>query len=1365
MSTQTSGQQNSLEQRKEPLPRHSSWFNLQIRHRVPLFIGILLFAILGVSAIASYRAVRESSFEIGRERLRALTQQFANLSQQSSANRLNQTVVAATNPAISAVLRSPSPDTRTQAVALLQQFAPGQDPNNLQVELWDASHSLALTVPANSSPLAANLDLEFKQCATEPFKTMGALRVVNDTIIVPAVAAARDDSGSPLGYLVTWRKVSISPGPRQLTELLGDRATLYFGNAQGNVWTDLTRIHTQPPINVNSPSQITHYVRDGHGYMGLGRLISGTPWAIVIEISDEAFVAQTNNYLRRMSFVGLGLLAIGIAGAFALSRNITRPLDSLTEAASAISNGDYSHTVDVRRNDELGALANAFNSMVLRTRDSQQELEQKIQERTLQLEAAPSAMLMVDERGCVTLVNSQAEMLFGYARAELLGQPVEMLVPERYRGAHPGHRKIFSDHPTARGMGAGRDLYGLRKDGSEVPIEIGLNPLQTDRGAFVLASIIDITERKRAEERFRIVVEAAPSAMMMVNSDGAITLVNKQTEKLFGYERQELLGQPVEVLVPERYRSSHPNARKIFSGQPSARAMGAGRDLYGLCKDGSEVPIEIGLNPIETSEGAFVLTSIIDITHRKRAEERFRRLIEHAPNGMVMVDQQGKISLVNAQIEKWFGYSRDELIGHPIETLVPQRFHSHHAAYRDEFIKNPSPRPMGAGRDLYGLRKDGYEFPVEIGLTPIDTEQGTMVLGTIVDITERKLAEQKMRRSQEQLAGVIGSAMDAIITVDEEQRIVLFNAAAETMFLFPAEDAMGQPIDRFIPERFRGAHRGHIENFGQTNVTKRSMGTLGALYGLRANGQEFPIEASISQIDSEGQKLFTVILRDITQRRQAEAALKEQGQVLDLAPVFIRDPVNEKLLFWNTGAEQMYGWNEEEALGKAAYNLLRTVFPEPREKLQAILFARGHWEGELLHTRRDGEQIVVASHWVLHRDDHGRPKAILEVNNDITNWRRAEEKLTRLATAVEQSGDSIVITDTDGNIQYVNPAFEQTTGYSSEEVIGKNPRFLKGGKAKVEYYQDLWNTITSGAQWTGHFTNRKKDGTLFEEEASISAVRDAAGKIVSYVAVKRDVTERMRAQEEIRQLNEELEQRVADRTAQLQAANKELEAFSYSVSHDLRAPLRHINGFSQALLEDYADQLDAGGKSYLHEVRNASQEMAQLIDDVLQLARVTRSEMHREEVSLSDLARTVIADLQKRSGRRAVDINIEEDLCTRGDKRLLRIVLVNLLGNAWKFTSKEAETKITFGSQPSNGEVVYFVRDNGAGFDMSYVGKLFGAFQRLHTASEFEGTGIGLATVQRIVTRHGGRVWAEGKPSEGATFYFALPTIKERGDE
>jgi PAS domain S-box-containing protein len=390
-----------------------------------------------------------------------------------------------------------------------------------------------------------------------------------------------------------------------------------------------------------------------------------------------------------------------------------------------------------------------------------------------------------------------------------------------------------------------------------------------------------------------------------------------------------------------------------------------------------------------------------------------------------------------------------------------------------------------------------------------------------LEVSMRQRSDQLARinesllENEQRLASVIGSAMDAVITVDGEQRITLFNGAAEAMFGYRSGEVVGQPLERLIPPRFRANHAEHIEGFGRTQVTRRKMGSLGRIYGLRRDGTEFPIEAAISQAEAAGHKLYTVILRDIT--------------------------------------------------------------------------------------------------------------------------------------------------------------------------------------------------------------------------------------------------ERIRAEEEILRLNAELERRVEERTAELRAANQELESFGYTVAHDLRAPLRAMEGFSHALMEDYGERVDGEARVYLNQIIRGSEHLAELIDGLLQLSRSVRGELRRDRVDLSALAEEILGELARTEPSRAVSWQVERGLTARADARMIEIVMRNLLGNAWKYTANTPEAKVRVYAAQEGGQRVFHVADNGIGFNMAHSEKLFQPFQRLHRQDEFPGIGIGLATVQRIVHRHGGQISAISAPGRGADFRFSLP--------
>ncbi|MFJ9731978.1 PAS domain S-box protein [Streptomyces sp. NPDC101171] len=371
-----------------------------------------------------------------------------------------------------------------------------------------------------------------------------------------------------------------------------------------------------------------------------------------------------------------------------------------------------------------------------------------------------------------------------------------------------------------------------------------------------------------AEEKFRGLLEAAPDAMVIVDDKGRIRLVNAQTEALFGYRREELLGHPVELLVPGRFHRHHTEHRDAYTHNQQVRPMGAGLDLYGLRKDGTEFPVEISLSPLETADGLLVSAAVRDVSERKAAEERFRGLLEAAPDAMVIVDDKGRIRLVNAQTEALFGYRREELLGHPVELLVPGRFHRHHTEHRDAYTHNQQVRPMGAGLDLYGLRKDGTEFPVEISLSPLETADGLLVSAAVRDVSERKAAEERIT----ELAALVESSQDAILAKTLDGHITYWNAAAQRLYGFTADEVLGRHVSLLAPpERgdeitalLKRLRRGEkVEHFETLRVTR--------------SGDLLDVDVTLWPTRGRNGRVVgaCAIVRDISDRKRAEAELTE----------------------------------------------------------------------------------------------------------------------------------------------------------------------------------------------------------------------------------------------------------------------------------------------------------------------------------------------------------------------------------------------------------------------------------------------------------------------------------------------------------
>ncbi|MDH5328132.1 MAG: PAS domain S-box protein [Gammaproteobacteria bacterium] len=469
---------------------------------------------------------------------------------------------------------------------------------------------------------------------------------------------------------------------------------------------------------------------------------------------------------------------------------------------------------------------------------------------------------------------------------------------------------------------------------------------------------------------------------------------------------------------------------------------------------------------------------------------------------------------------------------------------------------------------------------------------------------------------------------------------------------------------------------------------------------------------------------------------------------------------NEKLLYANPALEKFTGYSIDELKHKSGLDLMH---PDIKDLIADRIRRRFAGEEvpnnyEIQFFTKSGEiRWADLSATLVHID--GKPAGMVTCV-DITQRKLAEQKIQKseqeMRHILENMQDTYYRTDLKGTICKVSPSISQLLGYKIKDVVGRKISDFDMDCSNQGCLVDLLKN-NNGTIRNYESALRHRDGSEVWVSSNMQFYYDENGTLQGIEGTARDVTQVKQAHEEVRRHRDSLEEKVTERTRDLQAAIRELETFSYSVSHDLRAPLRSIDGFSQMLLADYADQKDEQFSYYLQRMRLGAQRMGALIDDLLQLSRVTSSELEKTQVDLSHIAEEVLALLMEQQPHRHVDIHIEKDLCVNGDEILLRLVIQNLIGNAWKYSQLNPDlTRIEFTREQTDKGKAFCIRDNGVGFDMQYAEKIFTPFHRLHSTDKYEGSGIGLATVQRIVQRHNGEVWAEGTPGEGARFWFVL---------
>ncbi|HKO79431.1 MAG TPA: PAS domain S-box protein, partial [Chitinophagaceae bacterium] len=761
--------------------------------------------------------------------------------------------------------------------------------------------------------------------------------------------------------------------------------------------------------------------------------------------------------------------------------------------------------------------------------------------------AAPDAVIVIDEKGEIIQWNPKAESLLGWSKNEVTGKLLkEVIIPLRFREAHQKGMEHFLRTGEGPLLGKVIETYALTKNGDELQVALNIAASSKIKNHYLFIGFLrDLTGQKKAEEKFKSLLDSAPDAMIIANEKGEIVLVNQQTESVFGYNRDELIGKPVEILIPVDFRNRHQGHRSNYFANPKIRSMGAGLELFAMRRDGTQFPVEISLSPLQTEEGLLVSASVRDITDRKKAEEKFRSLLDSAPDATVIVNEKGVIQMINLQTENLFGYSRDEMIGQPVEILIPEELRNKHVHYRGNFFGMPKIRNMGAGLELNAVKKSGIRFPVEISLSPLQTEEGLLVSASVRDITDRKKAEEKFR-------SLLDAAPDATVIVNEEGSIQMINLQTEKLFGYSREELINRPVEILMPMELRHKHLQHRENFFATPKV-RTMGAGIELNAVKKDGSKFPVEISLSPIQTEEGLLVSASVRDITDRK------------------------------------------------------------------------------------------------------------------------RAAEQISYMAKLIEETSEAIFSSSTDLTIKTWNKAAEKLFGFTASEAVGQPTGNIIRPQMTIKERQLIHNELKEKGYWTGEISYLKKDDSPLYLLISNTVTRNPQGEVDGYVSVCRDISDRKRLEE------------------QLKKTNAELEAFSYSVSHDLRAPLRGIIGFTAILEEDYSSKLDSEAKRITSVIRANTLKMGQLIDDLLAFSRTGKQELLKGPIHTQSMVNEIANELVKQYKGPDIYLDIQALPTINADKNTIRQVWINLISNAIKYSGNRKQPYIKIGSDYRDGQIVFYV--------------------------------------------------------------------------